>query len=200
MGYYKKLSLESNRKSRRIQGTTKALNDNIQVTGVHEIMKALDLVAQAGKLDRKRLKSIHRNGAKIYERAFKKAIFDSATDIKVYDGEGNVRAIVKKGTYKRSIRTWQIDKNSTTYYVGPAVGRRAPEDSDAWFSHIVEGGDQYIKGTTRNHHIIEKIQAQKKEAVKASLLKAYRKWFPGYVATVRKQASSTGAGKQLKLF
>lgn len=200
MGYYKNLALEGRRAGTRAAGSTKALNDTISVTGIAEIYKTLDLLAQANKIDSRRLKSIHRNGAKIYERAFKRAIFDAKSDIKVYDGEGKVRAIVKQGTYKRSIRTWQIDRNSTTYYVGPAVGRRAPEDSDAWFSHIVEGGDQFIQGTTRNHHLIEKVQAQKAEAVKSSLRKAYRKWFPMFVADVQKKASSTGAGKQLKLF
>ena len=123
--------------------------------------------------DQKVQKRIHRAVGKIYKDEMKKNIVDARQTIRIRRG-GKGGFDIKPGTLYRSVKVWQIDKQHSTFWVGPRVGRRAPKDADAWFANIVEGDDQFIKGNNRNKGVFGRSIANKRGEAFEKMRKKYK--------------------------
>jgi hypothetical protein len=109
--------------------------------------------------DLKVQKRIHRASAAVIKKEMLGNIKDARETIRIRRGK-KAKVDIKPGTLRRSIKVWLIDKQHSTYWVGPRVGRRAPKDADAWFANIVEGDDQFIEGNNRNKGVFFKSISQ----------------------------------------
>jgi len=109
-------------------------------------------------------KRIHRAVGKLYKEEMLKNIKDAKQEIRVRRGGKKGGPTIPIGTLRRSIKVWQIDKQHSTFWVGPRVGKRQPEDSDGWFANIVEGGDQKFGGNTQKGVFERSIRAVQAEA------------------------------------
>ena len=132
-------------------------------------------------------KRIHRAVGKIYKDEMLNNIVDARETIRIRRG-GKGGFDIKAGTLRRSIKVWQIDKQHSTFWVGPRVGRKAPKDSDAWFANIVEGDDQFIKGNNRNKGVFAKSIANKRGEALTKMRKKYE-------FQIRKAAKAKGKKK-----
>jgi len=99
--------------------------------------------------DPKKQKSIHRSAGNVIKKEMTSRIQDAREVVRIRRGPDSDPLDIPIGTLRRSIRVWLIDKQQTSYWVGPRVGRRMPVDRDGWFANIVEGGDQKF-GQGRN--------------------------------------------------
>ena len=118
-------------------------------------------------------KRIHRAVGKIYKNEMLNNIVDAKQTIRIRRG-GKGGFDIKPGTLRRSVKVWQIDKQHSTFWVGPRVGRRAPKDADAWFANIVEGDDQFIKGNNRNKGVFARSIANKRSEAFEKMRKKYK--------------------------
>lgn len=118
-------------------------------------------------------KRIHRAVGKIYKDEMLNNIVDAKETIRIRRG-GKGGFDIKPGTLRRSVKVWQIDKQHSTFWVGPRVGRRAPKDADAWFANIVEGDDQFIKGNNRNKGVFGRSIANKRGEAFEKMRKKYK--------------------------
>ena len=118
-------------------------------------------------------KRIHRAVGKIYKDEMLNNIVDARETIRIRRG-GKGGFDIKPGTLYRSVKVWQIDKQHSTFWVGPRVGRRAPKDADGWFANIVEGDDQYIKGNNRNKGVFGRSIANKRGEAFEQMRKKYK--------------------------
>lgn len=118
-------------------------------------------------------KRIHRAVGKIYKDEMLNNIVDAKQTIRIRRG-GTGGFDIKPGTLRRSVKVWQIDKQHSTYWVGPRVGRRAPKDADGWFANIVEGDDQFIKGNNRNKGVFARSIANKRGEAFEKMRKKYK--------------------------
>jgi hypothetical protein len=137
-------------------------------------------------------KRIHKAAGKPIEDAIKGNITDSRTAIEGF-GKRKGDFEVKPGTYGRSIKTWQIKKGGTDYFVGPQTGKRAKENEDAWFQTFVEDNQTYFaqlyggNGGNRNVGAVKRGQKQGIGPAGQKMLKQYKK----AVQRAAKQASTT---------
>ena len=117
-------------------------------------------------------KRIHRAVGKIYKDEMLNNIVDARETIRIRRG-GKGGFDIKPGTLRRSIKVWLIDKQKSTYWVGPRAGKRAPKDGDGWFANIVEGDDQFIKGNNRNKGVFARSIANKRGEALTKMRKKY---------------------------
>jgi hypothetical protein len=122
--------------------------------------------------DPKVQKRIHRAVGKIYKDEMIDNIVDAKETIRVRRTNQKPKD-VKAGTLRRSIKVWLIDKQKSTYWVGPRVGRKVREDEDAWYANIVEGDDQFIKGNNRNKGVFARSIAAKRGEALTKMRKKY---------------------------
>ena len=118
-------------------------------------------------------KRIHRAVGKIYKDEMLNNIVDARETIRIRRG-GKGGFDIKPGTLRRSIKVWLIDKQKSTYWVGPRAGKRAPKDGDGWFANIVEGDDQYVKGNNRNKGVFARSIANKRSEAFEKMRKKYK--------------------------
>lgn len=140
------------------------------------------------------IKRIHRKAGKPIEAAMEAEIKDARTPIDVQRKTG-WGAHVEPGTYKRSIKVWLIQRGGTSYFAGPQTGRRAAEDSDAWFQTFVESGDTYfaqLYGGTGGNRNIGAIQRAKRKAIGPAL----RQMKKDYEKAIARAAKAASKGKR----
>ena len=158
--------------------------DTVQVIGFEKIMKRmLKLSKFCAKTD-KAIKEEHRRIARASSRRLKRKITSYNKDIHVTDGKGNVREIVPKGTYKRSITAWQPKqhKHNHVFYIGSRTGKTRGASKDGWFQFIVEQGKQFVQGgSNRNEGVLIKHLKEDSPKVYKQTVEAYKKRFPKLV-------------------
>lgn len=125
---------------------------------------------------------IHRSAGNVIKKEMYGNISDAKEVVRIRRGEDSDPLDIPIGTLRRSIRVWLIDKQKTSYWVGPRVGRRMPVDRDGWFANIVEGGDQKF-GQGRNKGVFRK-------SIMNAAPKAYDKMRKGYERAIRKAAKA----------
>lgn len=131
----------------------------IQVQGLKKVEKRVNKAASWNKDDKKNLRRINREVAKMYVKAAKSNIKSFPRDIIVQ--RNGSRLVVQKGQMKRSMGTWLPERGGTWIVGGPrtnALGKRnTRENADGWFAHIVEEGDSFgEKKTTVNTNVFKK--------------------------------------------
>lgn len=119
-------------------------------------------------------KRIHRSVGNIYKKEMVANIKDAREVIRIRRGQKEIkeRDNIPIGTLRRSIRVWLIDKQESTYWVGPKVGRKMPYQNDGWFANIVEGGDQKF-GSGRNEGVFERSIRNKRQMALTTMRKKY---------------------------
>lgn len=131
----------------------------MQVQGLKEFEQRLNKAANWNKEDKKNLRRINRDVAKLYVKTAKSNIKSFPRDIIVQ--RNGSRLVVQRGQMKRSMGTWMPGRGGTWIVGGPrtnAIGKRnARANADGWFAHIVEGGDSFgRKKTTVNTGVFKK--------------------------------------------
>ena len=150
----------------------------VSVNGLQNIENKLQTLADWSVRDHERLVDIGERVADVYNNALRANVKDFRSDIKVQFKDRD-DIIVKRGTLRRSIGTWQPDRNRILVMSGPRtnnVGRRkVGRRSDAFFAHIVEGGDSFgRKKTTPNTGVFKRSQRatqQRQRKLYVTLLK-----------------------------
>jgi hypothetical protein len=122
--------------------------------------------------DPKIQKQIHRSIGKIYKDEMINNIVDARETVRIRRG-GKGGFDIEPGTLRRSIKVWLINKQKSTYWVGPRAGKRAPKNGDGWFANIVEGDDQYVKGNNRNKGVFARSIANKRGEALTKMRKKY---------------------------
>lgn len=117
---------------------------SVVVTGVSELNRRIDRLAQWSVKDSAKLQEIGHQVGAVYANYLKANIKDLDKDITVRAKGSTVK--VKKGQLRRSSGTWQPNKNRNTILAGPrtkSIGRKGKTKKydDGWFAHIVEKGD-----------------------------------------------------------
>lgn len=130
--------------------------------------------------DPKIQKRIHRAAGKVIQDEMLSNIQDAREVVRIRRNKGKYKLDIPVGTMRRSIRVWLIDKQNTSYWVGPRVGRRMPVESDAWFANIVEGGDQKF-GQGRNKGVF-------RESITSAAPRAFELMRKKYEFQIRKVA------------
>ena len=161
---------------------------DIHLVGLEDLQRKILKAAKfSGSKDIK-VQNIHKRITRNAARRLKRLIYPFEEDIKVYD-KGNrkrgkpprVREVIKKGTYKRSIGTWQPKdggKFNHVYYVGARTGKKVAQRNNAWFQLIVEQDAQFIKGNNRHVGVLEGFVKSNKPKMFKQLLQAYKEDFP----------------------
>tara|TARA_R110000796_G_C14508646_1_gene429652 strand:+ start:440 stop:964 length:525 start_codon:yes stop_codon:yes gene_type:complete len=149
------------------------------------LMKQLEALRKQ-VADKKVQVRIHRRVGRMYQKEMLAHIYEARETIRVRRGRQSPIDIAP-GTLRRSIRVWQIDKKNSTFWAGPRVGRKMPADSDAWFANIVEGDDQFIKGTNRHKDVFKNSIAATTPKALESMRKSYKKAIDKQVKKTRKQ-------------
>jgi len=116
----------------------------VTITGVSELNRRIDKLAQWSIKDSEALQKIGHKVGGVYASYLKANIKDLGTDITVRTKKDTLK--VKKGQLRRSSGTWQPNKNSNTILAGPrtkTIGRRGKTTkyADGFYAHIVEKGD-----------------------------------------------------------
>lgn len=129
------------------------------IEGTKQFEKRLNRAANWSKEDKKNLRRINRDVAKLYVKTAKSNIKSFPRDIIVQ--RNGSRLVVQKGQMKRSMGTWLPSRGGTWVVGGPrtnALGKRnARENADGWFAHIVEEGDSFgRKKTTVNTGVFKR--------------------------------------------
>ena len=151
------------------------------------LMKQLEALRKQIK-DVKVQERIHRRVGNKYKKQMLSNIVDARETIRVRRGKKPGASIdIRPGTLRRSIRVWKINKQFSTFWVGPRVGKRMAPDSDAWFANIVEGDDQFVKGNNRNKGAFEKSISATRQAALSSMRKSYAKAIDKQVQKTRKR-------------
>ena len=117
---------------------------SVVVTGVSELNRRIDRLAQWSIRDSEALQKIGHQVGAVYANYLKANIKDLDKDITVRTKKDTLK--VKKGQLRRSSGTWQPDKHRNTILAGPrtkSIGKRGKTKKydDGWFAHIVEKGD-----------------------------------------------------------
>ena len=156
----------------------------IEIDGFEKVMKRmLKLSKFCAKTD-DAIKAEHRRIARASARRLKRKITSYNKDIEVSDGKGNIRIVVPKGTYKRSITAWQPKKHkhNHVFYIGSRTGKTRGASKDGWFQFIVEQGKQFIEGgSNRNEGVLTKHVEQDSPKVFKQTVEAYKRRFPKLV-------------------
>lgn len=132
---------------------------SIEVQGLKEFEQRLNKAANWSSEDKKNLRRINRDVAKMYVQTARANIKSFPRDI-IVQRRGS-RLVVQRGQMKRSMGTWLPSRGGTWVVGGPrtnALGKRnARANSDGWFAHIVEGGDSFgRKKTTVNTGVFKR--------------------------------------------
>tara|TARA_R100001509_G_scaffold88513_1_gene50499 strand:- start:554 stop:1069 length:516 start_codon:yes stop_codon:yes gene_type:complete len=142
--------------------------------------------------DNKTQRKIHRTAGNVIKKEMIGNIRDARETIRLRRGHTKRSATFGKpykmdipvGTLRRSVKVWLISNQQNAYWVGPRVGRRAPVNRDGWFANIVEGGDQFIKGSNRNKDVFFK-------SITAAAPKAFDKMRQQYRKEIAKTVNAT---------
>ena len=150
--------------------------NTVKLQGLEEIQRKLHKISKFCSATDKTAQAIHKRHALNLSRKLKRRIKPAEKDIKVYS-KGKLRAVVPKGTYKRSIGYWK-KKNANVnhlYFIGPRTGRKVPEKRDAWFQLIVEQDKQFIKGNNRHANLITSFLQANIPELERKLIAEYKK-------------------------
>jgi len=142
--------------------------------------------------DSKTQRKIHRTAGNVIKKEMIGNIRDARETIRLRRGHTKRSATFGKpykmdipvGTLRRSVKVWLINNQQNAYWVGPRVGRRAPVNRDGWFANIVEGDDQFIKGSNRNKDVFFK-------SITAAAPKAFEKMRQQYRKEIAKTVNAT---------
>ena len=144
---------------------------SIQVDGMKELERKIERLAQWSEKDAQKLRAIDERVAEVYNVALRANIKDSPVDVKVYNRTGGgpgrkpgqtgtVRQTIKKGTLRRSIKTFRRRNKAITLAGPKTTGRRGSNKKvnrqDGWFASIVENGSGF--GPGRNRGVFERTQ------------------------------------------
>ena len=126
----------------------------IKVHGMKKLERKIARLAKWSENDAQKLRDIDERVAEVYNVALRANIQDSPVDIKVYRS-GEVRQTIKKGTLRRSIKTFRKRGNT---YAGPksTKSRTKTNRQNGWFSAIVENGSGF--GPARNKGLFTRTQ------------------------------------------
>lgn len=152
------------------------------VDGLEMVLKRIDRGIQFNEKNMRQMRKINRKVVGIYIRTLKSGsnrIIDYKKPIFVKG-----RKEIEPGTLRKSIGTWTPSKSKAKVLGGPKVGRNARR-YDAWFAHIVEGGDfaDAFGGKNTSHPNYQKFEKAKKavqDKMKRKLYSELRKEFERY--------------------
>lgn len=153
------------------------LRTQIKLDGQTELLKRVEKLSKWSEKDFQGLREVKKRVAKVYTDQAKTNVGDFLEDIDVYTRtgkgpgrkkghNGNVRQTIASGTLRRSIKVWHPRSDSTFTYAGPRTRfkkaqAKSTNRSDAWFAHIVEGGDSFgQKKTTYNTGVFARTKRQ----------------------------------------
>ena len=124
------------------------MSQTIELNGFDKVMKRMLRLSKFCAKTDKAIKEEHRRIARASSRRLKRKVTSYNKDINVSDGKGNIRIVVPKGTYKRSITAWQPKKHkhNHVFYIGSRTGKTRGASKDGWFQFIVEQGKQFVQG------------------------------------------------------
>ena len=155
-------------------------SQDIKLIGLEKVMRQMLGASKFSAKTDQKIKAIHKRIARNSAKRLKRKVTRYDKDILVYDDKGRIREIVPKGTYKRSISSWQPkdQRDNHVFYIGSRTGKSRGQDKDGWFQFIVEQGAQFIEGgSNRNKGLLEKHRTQDGQKVYRQLVEAYRKEF-----------------------
>ena len=161
-----------------------SVGKEIEIQGFEKIMKRMLKVSKFCAKTDKAIKAEHRRIARASSRRLKRKIISYDKDINVSDGKGNIRIVVPKGTYKRSITSWQPkeQKHNHVFYIGSRTGKTRGANKDGWFQFIVEQGAQFIQGgSNRNRDVLHNHLKNDGPKVYQQTVEAYKRRFPKLV-------------------
>lgn len=153
-----------------------------QVDGLDMVLKRLDHALQFNEKNMREMRKINRKVVGIYIRTLKSGsnkILDYKKTIKVKG-----RKDIEPGTLRKSVGTWTPNKSQAKVLGGPKVGKNSSR-YDAWFAHIVEGGDfaDAFGGKNTSHPNYRKFEKAKKEVqdkMRSKLYSEMRREFERY--------------------
>ena len=156
----------------------------IHVEGLAQFEKRIQRASNWQKLDEKGMKAAGRRALNIFVKHAKGSIKDFPRDIEVIRKSG--RRTVEKGTLRRSIGIWAIKRSGNHLSAGPRAGflnrQNFAERNDAWFAHIVEGGNQFgMNLQTRNTGVIERSIKATEQSVAKTYAQQLKLNFPRYM-------------------
>jgi hypothetical protein len=156
----------------------------IHVEGLADFERRIARSLSWQKKDAAAFKAAGRHALKIFVKHAKGNIQDFSRDIEVIRKSG--RKTVQKGTLRRSIGIWAVKRSGNHLSAGPRAGflnrQNFAERNDAWFAHIVEGGNQFgMNLQTRNTGVIERSIKATEQSVSKEYAKQLRFNFPKYM-------------------
>ena len=160
------------------------MSQTIELNGFDKVMKRMLRLSKFCAKTDKAIKEEHRRIARASSRRLKRKVTSYNKDINVSDGKGNIRIVVPKGTYKRSITAWQPKKHkhNHVFYIGSRTGKTRGASKDGWFQFIVEQGKQFVQGgSNRNEGVLIKHLKEDSPKVYKQTVEAYKKRFPKLV-------------------
>jgi len=152
------------------------------VDGLEMVLKRIDRGLQFNEKNMRQMRKINRKVVGIYIRTLKSGsnrVIDYKKPIFVKG-----RQPIEPGTLRKSVGTWTPNKSKAKVLGGPKVGKNARK-YDAWFAHIVEGGDfaDAFGGKNTSHPNYQKFERAKKavqDKMKRKLYSELRKEFERY--------------------
>ena len=160
------------------------MSQEIVIDGFEKVMKRMLRLSKFCAKTDAAIKAEHRRIARASARRLKRKVTSYNKDINVSDGDGNIRIVVPKGTYKRSITAWQPkdQKDSHVFYIGSRTGKTRGPNKDGWFQFIVEQGKQFIEGGgNRNRDVLQNHRKNDSKKVLQQTIEAYKRRFPKLV-------------------
>ena len=160
------------------------MSQTIELNGFDKVMKRMLRLSKFCAKTDKAIKEEHRRIARASSRRLKRKLKSYNKDINVSDVKGNIRIVVPKGTYKRSITAWQPKKHkhNHVFYIGSRTGKTRGASKDGWFQFIVEQGKQFVQGgSNRNEGVLIKHLKEDSPKVYKQTVEAYKKRFPKLV-------------------
>jgi hypothetical protein len=154
--------------------------------------KRVRYCARFGQKNAKELVAINKRVGKTYVKAARSAISDSKEDVKVYEkgdgtSPGKVKAVIKRGTLRRSMGTWKAKRGESLVLAGPRSGHihraLAGSNRDGWHQFIVEGGHagSSTSHNTKNKGVFQKTLSQTTSTMRMQQYSEYRKNFKRYM-------------------
>jgi hypothetical protein len=153
------------------------------VDGLEMVLKRIDHSIKFNHKNMREMRKINRKVVGIYIRTLKTGsnrIIDYKKTIFVKG-----RKKIEPGTLRKSVGTWTPDNTKSKVLGGPKVGRNASK-YDAWYAHIVEGGDfaDAFGGKNTSHPNYKKFEKAKKavqDKMRSKLYSELRKEFERYM-------------------
>lgn len=149
----------------------------IKIDGMKQLERKIKRLAKWSEKDAQKLRAIDERVADVYNVALRANIQDSPVDIKVYRS-GEVRQTIKKGTLRRSIKTFR--KRGVTY-AGPksTKSRTKTNRQNGWFSAIVENGSGF--GPSRSKGVFSRTQKATSNRMKQMRNRLLRQEFKSWM-------------------